>query len=157
MPAPGIHPADLRRLVSEVLHALDLYSEAALALLLGTAAQESGCGRRLYQLAGGPARGIYQMEPATEDDIWTNYLRYRPRLRAKITKLTGHSGPGPWLAWDLAYQTAMARVHYLRVPAYLPDPHDLDAQAHYYKIYYNTPAGKAQPADYIRHARQYLA
>ena len=156
MPAPGIHPVDLRRLIIEVLQALGLYSEAAVALLLGTAAQESACGRYLYQLADGPARGIYQMEPATEGDIWTNYLRYRPRLSARIANLTGHSGPGPWLAWDLAYQTAMTRVHYLRVPAWLPDPQDLEAQAIYWKLFYNTPSGKGRPAEYIKNFRKYI-
>ena len=152
----GIHPDDLRRLITDVLRGLDLFSPAALALLIGTAATESACGRRLYQLAGGPARGIYQMEPRDMHDIWANYLPYCPSLRDRIITMTGHNGPGPWLAWDLAYQTAMARVHYLRIPDPLPPPDDIIAQACYWKTHYNTHDGRGHVTDYIHAARTIL-
>lgn len=148
--AAGINPDHLRRLIITVLQAIDLHSEAAVALLLGTAAVESVHGRYIYQLAGGPARGIYQMEPATEQDIWGNYLKYRGNLAARITAVAGHPGPGPWLAWDLAYQTAMARVHYLRVPEQLPATDDRVAQAAYWKRHYNTRQGRGHVSDYLR-------
>jgi len=152
----GINPGDLRRLITHILQEIGLYSEAAVALLLGTAAVESVNGRNIYQLAGGPARGIFQMEPTTEVDIWTNYLRYHGRLSGKITAVTGRHGPGPWLTWDLAYQIAMARVHYLRVPTYLPDPKDIAAQAIYWKIYYNTLDGAGHPTDYLHRTRRLI-
>ena len=146
----GINPEDLRRLISDVLQRVGLYSPEAVSLLLGTAAVESGLGHRLYQLAGGPARGIYQMEPATEESLWRDFLAYRAPLRIKIHQVTGRSGPGPWLAWDLAYQTIMVRVKYLSIPEPLPGVDDIEGQARYWKLYYNTRKGKGSIQDYIK-------
>lgn len=70
----GILPAHLRDLIIRpTLVEMGHYSPAAEALLLGTAAHESHGGRYLSQIRG-PARGIYQMEPATHDDLWRHYL-----------------------------------------------------------------------------------
>ena len=66
-----------RDIIEPVLSRLHAASPAARALLLGTAAQESAMGRYIRQLRGGPALGIFQMEPATHDDIWT-IARTRP-------------------------------------------------------------------------------
>ena len=146
----------IRALVEGVLRGLDLYSPAAVNLLLGTAAQESRLGTYLRQVGGGPALGIYQMEPATEHDLWGNYIRYRPDLASRISMVCGRSGPGPWLEWDLAYQTAMARVHYLRIPVPLPDPDDIPGLARYYKMHYNTPAGAATEAEFVANYHRYV-
>jgi hypothetical protein len=55
---------------------LDEYRmQAAEELLLGTALQESGLIYR-RQLNNGPALGLFQMEPATHDDIWADFLTY---------------------------------------------------------------------------------
>ncbi|HQO65941.1 MAG TPA: two-component regulator propeller domain-containing protein, partial [Spirochaetales bacterium] len=59
------------------------YSPEAEALLLGIAAQEARGGRYLAQLRG-PARGIYQMEPATHDDLWRHFLPSRRPLKALL-------------------------------------------------------------------------
>ena len=62
----GIDSDDLRlRVIRPTLAALDLGGEEVEALLLGTAAQESGCGRKLAQ-EGGPALGVWQIEPNTQ-------------------------------------------------------------------------------------------
>lgn len=123
-------------------------SEEAVNLLLGTAAQESGMGHYIRQLGQGPARGIFQMEPATERDIWDNYLRFKQEIKQAVIDITGRSGPGPWLEWDLAYQIVMARLHYLRVKP--PIPSDLEGQARYWKQYYNTVAGSGTVAEYLK-------
>lgn len=47
------------------------YSKESAFLLLCTAAIESDCGYYIKQI-NGPALGIWQMEPATHDDIWLN-------------------------------------------------------------------------------------
>jgi hypothetical protein len=145
----GIKPEHLARLIREVLAAVDLYSDAALALLLGTAAQESRMGYYLYQMSGGPALGIYQMEPVTESDLWDHYLAYRDNLRRRVVRVTGRTGPGPWLASDLAYQTVMTRIHYLRVPSPLPAHDDLPGLADYWKRHYNTYRGAGRPSEFI--------
>jgi len=132
----------LTEVIVPTLKYLELDTPAARRLLLGTAAQESHMGRWLKQIKG-PALGIYQMEPATHDDIWNHYLKHRPRLATKVEKLLC---PGfnrhEQLKWNLAYATAMARVHYFRVPYALPGHHDIAGLATYWKNFYNSALGK---------------
>ncbi|MBF0583887.1 MAG: hypothetical protein HQL80_06570 [Magnetococcales bacterium] len=146
-------PKQLRELVIRpTLQRLELWSEAAEELVLGTAIQESGL-RYLQQLGGGPARGLWQMEKPTHDDIWQNFLHGRAKLGLSIL--------GPYvkpdharLGWDLAYGCAMCRVHYLRCPTALPNAGDLDAQAVYWKRWYNTPLGKGTAEKYVSNWHQ---
>jgi len=136
----------LRKLVTDVLIVMRLYSKNAVELLMLTAAQESHCGTYLEQI-NGPAQGIFQMEPNTHSDIYANYLKYKPELRTKLHRLMATYGPN--LGFDLnmrgniIYQIAMARVFYLRFPEPLPSHLDVDALAKYYKKYWNTELGKA--------------
>lgn len=132
-----------------------LGGDAAEELVLGTAAQESKL-RALDQVTSrsdrtpGPAYGLWQMERSTHDDIWENFLRHKPALAARVRDLMA-----PWpdpvmqLMSNLSYGAAMCRIHYFRAPAPLPQPGNPAAQAAYWKRWYNTPAGKGQPADYI--------
>ena len=147
----GIDPRQLLDLVVRptLLH-LDLLSPAAEQLVLGTAAQESKlC--YLKQLGLGPAVGLWQMEPATERDLWENFLAYKPELRAKVEALLA---PEPsrtqQLATNLAYGCAMCRVHYLRKPAALPDAADIQGMARYWKLHYNTPLGRGTINEFVR-------
>ena len=129
----------LQHIIRPVLKDLDLWSEPAERLLLGTACQESQCGRYLVQL-GGPALGIFQMEPATHDDIWVSYLTFRS---LPIKRL-----PAKDMIGNLWYAATMCRIYYLRVKEPIPD--NLPAQAAYWKRFYNTPLGKGTEDDYIR-------
>ncbi len=65
-------------------------SDKARFLLLCTAAIESNCGYYIKQVDG-PALGIWQMEPATHDDIWENcdalHPVYSRELMIKIKSL----------------------------------------------------------------------
>lgn len=63
-----------RRAIFDVCTAIgaQFASSSAVNLLLGTAAQESAFGTYLRQIGGGPARGVFQMAPATAKDIWEN-------------------------------------------------------------------------------------
>jgi len=144
----SIHPGHLREyVIRPVLRSLDLYSEAAEELLMLTAATESLCGRFLHQV-GGPALGIFQMEPRTHNDIHTNYLAYRPGLARLVAE---YGSAANHLAGSLNYATAMARIHYLRVPVPLPSPIDIDGLADYWKLFYNTHAGAGRPETAVRH------
>lgn len=145
-----IDPIHLRTyVIRPVLKDLGLWSEAAEKLLLGTACQESQCGRWLRQIGEGPAVGIYQMEPATHDDIWNNFLDHRQAIARKV-KLTvcGLAPSAEQMAGNLIYATAMCRVHYLRVPDAIPPT--LAEQAVYWKRFYNTELGKGRVEDYIK-------
>jgi len=151
-----IDPAQFRELiVRPVLQALKKWSVAAENLLLGTALQESGL-RYLKQIGGGPALGVYQMEPATHDDIWKNYIRQgRDELGNTIFLATqahwnqNENVQSDMLIWNLAYATAMARVHYLRVPEPLPEAHNVMGMAEYWKAHFNTPRGAGTPEEYV--------
>lgn len=145
-----------RELIEDVLNGLGLHSPGATNLLLGTAAQESKFGTYIRQIGKGPALGVFQMEPATERDIWENYLRYQPELVEKIKGVTGESGPGPHLRWNLAYQIAMARVHYLRKKHPMPTGDDLPGLAAYWKQHYNTTLGKGTTEEFMANYRRYV-
>ena len=119
------------------------FSNAAVKLLMMTAAHESRLGTYLRQL-GGPALGIYQMEPATEDDIEVNYLAHRAYLDEKVLQT------GMYLMTDLRYATTMARIHYYRDKEALPDEDDLIGLANYAKRIWNTEEGKATARDYYQ-------
>lgn len=139
---------DLREMVIRpVLESMGAWSESAENLLLLTAAVESQMGRYLKQSYGGPALGIYQMEPATHDDHW-DYMVNRRKLRKKVRVWSTISKPSE-MVWNLAYATAMARVHYLRIPYPLPAPNDVKGLARYWKRYYNTSKGAGRVEDAI--------
>jgi hypothetical protein len=152
-----IDPRQLReRVIRPTLEHLRLYSLAAESLLLGTAAQESRLGTYVVQLGGGPALGIYQMEPGTHRDIWDNWLSARADLSSLVRLLIAPQ-PSPFveqLVTNLAYATAMTRLHYRRVPAPLPAPDDIEGQAEYWKHHYNTSAGRGTVEEYVRSWRR---
>ena len=143
----GLDPEQiLKHVIRPALKELgDKYStRAAEQLLMGTAIQESGL-MYLKQAGGGPALGVYQMEPATHDDIWNNFLRFQiglplrvASMSANATDLVGDTPKADKLIWNLWYATAMARVHYYRVKEALPYEGDWAGMASYWKRYYNT-------------------
>lgn len=137
-----INPDQLREyVIRPVLKTLDLYSQQAEELLLLTAAHESKLGYFLHQV-GGPALGIYQCEPATHDDCWTNFLAYKPKL-AELVREWG--GSAETMTGNLFYATAIARCQYLRDPEPLPFASDVRGMANYWKRVWNTSQGRGTP------------
>jgi hypothetical protein len=137
----------LRGTIQTVLTPLGLYSPDAEELLMATCAQESLLGQYREQV-GGPAVGIFQMEPATFHDIIVNYLSYHPTLDAQILALGGQAQD---MINNDALAIAMARVQYLRAPEALPSAQDLDGLWHLYKKRWNTPLGSATQEQFNRH------
>lgn len=147
---------ELKNLVERTLTALDLYSEDAVNLILGTIAQESAFGKYTRQIGGGPALGICQMEPATFRDIVNNYLKYKPDLAKKVMSVSGvNSLRSDYLEFNNVLAIAMCRVHYLRVPKGIPEK--LSGWAEYWKEYYNTRLGKGTPEEFIKNYQKYVA
>lgn len=145
---------DLRVLISDTLHGIGLCSEDAVNLLMGTCAQESAMGKYRRQLGGGPALGIFQMEPATFRDIVKNYLNYKQELRDKVLAVSGVDGFNPDdLVFNDRLAICMARVHYLRVSEKIPS--DLDGWARYWKKFYNTPLGKGTEYEFVCNYKRY--
>ncbi|HDY8008049.1 TPA: hypothetical protein ACGUOU_000641 [Vibrio vulnificus] len=139
------------------LKRLGLWSEAAEQLVIGTIFTESR-GKYLKQHGNGPALGIIQMEPATHDDIWLNYLQYKGDLSQKIAQAASYVDYVPnskvpvkasELIANLRYAVAMCRVHYLRVPEALPPAGDIPALARYWKKHYNTHLGAGTVSDFV--------
>ena len=100
-------------------------------------------GTYIRQLGGGPALGIFQMEPATHDDIWANFLEFKEPLGELILEVSGHySGPDEKaMEWNIMYAALMARMQYRRRPEPLPAADDIRGLAAYWKQWYNTPLG----------------
>lgn len=132
-------------IVRPVLTRLNLYSPAAETLLLGTAMVESGL-KYITQLGRGPARGLWQMEGATHQDIHVNFLKFRPELQRLVLQYVGSAlMPDPdVMAGNLYYAAAMCRVHYLRAPGSLPDAKDAMGMALLHKQHYNTAGGATE-------------
>ena len=131
----------LREAITEVLQEFGLYSPEAVDLLMGTAAVESKLGTYIRQIRG-PALGIFQMEPASEQDLWNNFRRTKIILGGNY-----YTPDSVALKYDLRYQIIMARIHYLRKPGAIPTT--LSGQANYWKKHYNTYLGAGTVEKYI--------
>ena len=152
-----IDPTQIRTLVKTTLKKINLHSEEAEELILGTIAQESHMGTFIKQLGNGPALGICQMEPRTEMDIWNNYIAFKPELANMIFSQFGITGPDDYrLFSDLGYQILMCRLHYLRVPEALPASDDVKGMAAYWKKHYNTYMGSGTAAGFYANYYKYV-
>lgn len=144
--------------IKPTLDHLNMWSQSAENLLLGIAAQESHMGTFLKQLGSGPALGIYQMEPATEKDIWDNFLKYRPSLMVRVVDLAPSvlNAVGSSLIMSLSYATAMARIHLYRDSEPLPNAYDVQGMAAYWKRVYNTHLGAGTEEEFIANYSNYI-
>ena len=126
-------------------------SKEANFLSLCTAAIESNCGEYIKQ-RNGPALGIWQMEPATHNDIWENCDACYDDLGQSVIKLAlcnheGHIFNGENdLINSPKYACAMARLKYSMDHHPLPKltgDNNVDSRAFfdYYKRVYNTELG----------------
>jgi hypothetical protein len=153
-----IDPKQLRKYIIEpVLKKLDMCSEAAVNLELGTAAVESQMGRYLHQIKG-IALGIYQIEPATYYDTMENYVAYRPHVVSVLDSLMikGLSAEEN-LIGNLYYSTAISRLKYYRSPEPLPEHDNIEGLGIIWKRVYNTYKGKGTLDGFIRCYEKYIA
>ena len=139
-------------IIKPTLLELDMYSKAAEDLVAGTIAQESRMGEFIKQIGGGPALGICQMEPATHNDLWQNYITFRHNIGDRLFKITSHL-KAEEMIWNLRYAVAMCRIHYYRQPGAIPS--NIEGLAAYWKAYYNTPAGKGSEHEFIENYQRY--
>ena len=126
------------QLIKPVLHGIGMWDQYAEELMVGTCAVESDGGTYLVQMGGGPAVGIFQMEPRTHDDIWTRFFPDRPAILANVmtTCHFKHKPQANYMIANLAYACAMARVQYFRATADKV-PSQLERQAEWWVKYYN--------------------
>jgi hypothetical protein len=144
-----IYLADLIRVV--LTGAPFPHLDRAVQLLLATAAQESNL-KYFYQLGGGPGRGLWQMEPATERDHWTYMTRYRAPWQQLMHDRSGVcAADESQLARNIPYGILMARLHYYRRdPKALPEVGDIEECWLRYKKYWNTEKGKATREQFMQ-------
>ncbi len=123
------------------------YTEEARELLMMTCAHESHLGTYRKQV-GGPALGIFQMEPATFDDLKQNFISYRPILHGILKDRKAEE-----LVEDDVLAIVMARLLYFRAPETIGDTKE--EWASLAKKRYNTVAGKATEAKYLEDYERY--
>jgi len=141
--------------IADTLKKIGLHSDNAVELLMGTCAQESAFGKYNRQLGGGPALGVFQMEPATFNDIVRNYLFYKQELYLRILDVCDlNAYNANDLVTNVQFAICMSRVHYLRVKS--PIPSTLPGWAAYWKKYYNTELGKGKVEEFIENYKLYV-
>jgi hypothetical protein len=130
------------------------FSENAIALLLATMAQESQ-GEYLIQ-QGGPAVGLFQMEPATFHSLWKNEIEGKP-IQNHLAKVCNFSRTP--IAEDMIYNlklaVAIARIFYWNIEEPLPSYRDAEGIWKYYKKYWNTEKGEATREQFMENYNRY--
>ena len=136
---------DIKDIINEVLSKLEKATgirktREAVALIYETGNAETGY-RNLVQMGGGPAVSFFQLEPATIQDIFNNYVEYRQPLLEVLIEF----GLDPMylefcVKTNIAIAICMCRFHYRRVPSAIPKTKE--QRAIYWKEHYNTNLGK---------------
>lgn len=140
-----INPTQLRDLITRTLKQIPSgYSDDSVELLMMIAAHESGLGIYIKQV-NGPALGIFQMEPATHDDVWAN----GDSCISNASLLGYDLECSETLEYDLQYQILMARQRLFMISEPIPPANMVDDMSEYCKKYWNTEDGKADAFDYF--------
>ena len=155
-----IKPSQLRKLVRDTIKTIlpEMYSEAAVELIMMTAAQESLCGRYLQQQENGIALGIFQIEPPTYRDIFDNHLAYHPKLKARVDAHFAGINMENFsimLRGNIPYSIVLCRIDYWREREALPAADDIEGLASYYKRFWNSSLGDADIKTAIRNYNKY--
>lgn len=149
-------------IIRPTLQYMEMWSEVAENLVVGTAIQESHA-TYLKQLGNGPALGLFQMEGVTHDDLWKNYIRYRAPIMNKLYNISIANNTkdtfinevsAKEMIGNLYYATAMCRIQYLRAPEKLPS-NTIRGLAYYWKKYYNTHLGAGTEEEFIHNYQTY--
>jgi len=138
-------------------------SKSAIDLVLVTGIVESRY-EYLRQMGDGPAFSFFQIENSSCVDTLVHYLKHRPKLMAKCVEATlvdlkhwQNYDESLWsriLESNIAAGIVHCRLKYWRVPK--PLPNTIKGQSLYYKKYYNTELGKADPEDFVQAAKKWI-
>ena len=128
------------------------------ALLMETSAVESSRGYIVRQV-GGPARGIFQMEPTTERCMRSWLKDNFPRVHDEVMAFYDKNKSPEWnLTHNVPYNVAMSTAYYWRRmgDSLAGNITTLEDRAKVWKTHYNTYLGKGSIAGYIKKAGKYL-
>lgn len=149
------------------------YSDVSTELVLATGVHEGRNFDFMKQIKG-PARSYYQVEPATANDNWKNWLYYNPKIAIKFLKLAGETLifelipqnqheefikdyieeerykdlNETVLIYNEAYAIAHCRLKYYRSPFKMPEYFDIDEMAIIWKKYYNSCEGAGNEIEF---------
>lgn len=148
-------------LLAPTLHEIQMWSQSAENLMLGTLAVESDFGTYLAQYPNnGPALGPYQDEKISYDEIFTMVIpSLSPRQKLILQKNHIFSDlieDRERLVYDWKFATIICRLHYWRFPEPLPKPDDIEGLAQYWKKYYNTKKGKGTVEGFIKKYHEHV-
>jgi hypothetical protein len=137
--------SEFKSLCAEALLDWGLHSDHCVELLAMIAAHESLGGKHRRQIGGGPALGLFQIEPTTHNSIWDN----SDTIKSRAARF-GIKEDVSRLETDDRYSIFVAR-HYLAMDVN-PLPKTPEAMAAYCKSYWNR-TGKATPEKYLNDYR----
>ena len=144
--------------VQERLSIVPKGSADHVALLMETSAVESSRGYIVRQV-GGPARGIFQMEPTTEQCMRSWLKDNFPRVHDEVMAFYDKKKSPEWnLTHNVPYNVAMSTAYYWRRmgDSLAGNITTLEDRAKVWKTHYNTYLGKGSIAGYIKKAGKYL-
>ena len=143
---------EIKEIVEYALYKIDSYSDDALALVVRTGMAESGYRALKGYGEGNPAIGFWQIEPATMNDMITNYIHYRSHYKKNLISLGMNFEKDTIMSVmsNLAVQAALCRLHYRRDKDPLPSWDNLEGQASYWKRVYNTVEGRGTVKHFMK-------
>ena len=143
---------EIKEIVEYALYKVDSYSDDALALVVRTGMAESGYRALKGYGEGNPAIGFWQIEPATMNDMITNYIHYRSHYKKNLISLGMNFENDTTLSVmsNMAVQAALCRLHYRRDKDPIPSWDDVEAQGSYWKRVYNTVKGRGTVEHFVK-------
>ena len=126
----------------------------AVPLILGTIAQETHMGTYRDRTEFNAGSGLCQIDEIGFRDIKERTKnRYKDKIYLKlgisIDKVTYEM-----LEYNYILSIIFCRLFYKMIPEKIPE--DLKGQAHYWKKYYNTWAGKGTPEEYVENYNNWV-
>ena len=149
-----INKHQAKQLIKETLLSLDLFSEDAVNLMLGTMAQESDFGTYLKELKSGSGLSFFRMTPEMHDEV-VKFLKSRESIPKKIKQSCGVAKlSSEYLLYNIKYSICMVRIHYFMQED--PIPRNIEGYAKYWKEYYNTRAGDGTISQFIFNYKRHV-
>lgn len=130
-------------LVRSTLQSIQMWSEEAENLLMGTALVESSL-VYLKQIGGGPAVSLFMIEPATYLDLRQRLITDHNDIYKKILGILAFMTlpmTADFLIGNITAAIIMARIKYFFDSQPIPDATDYMGLALYHKRVYNTAGG----------------
>ena len=125
-------------------------------MMLAIAAQESHCGMYFKQVGGGPARGVWQVETRSSEDVLENFVAHKNGLADLLMSMYSPVLKYAHIQSPL-YNCAIARLILYRYPEAMPDLDDKDGMWEFYKHRYNSEYGAAEQHEWDKNWDMFVA